>query len=84
MVAGIRKGRGKGKMGCARESFEFYRANFSLFLAVANTCHVFLDGTRSTWELNLFLLPGNTPSTETRIIEYRFDREVSQQGDCHV
>lgn len=77
MVAGIRKVRGKGKMGRARESIEFYRANFSLFLALANTCHVFLDEA-VYWELNLFLLPGNTPSTETRIIKYRFDREVSQ------
>ena len=25
-------------MGRARESIEFYRANFSLFLALANTC----------------------------------------------
>lgn len=65
-------------MGRARESFEFYSANFSLFLALANTCHVLLDETGFTWELNLFLLPGNTPSTETRVIKYRFDREVSQ------
>jgi len=65
-------------MGRARESFEFCRANFSLFLALANICHVFLDETGFIWELNLFLLPENTPSTESRIIKYRFDREVSQ------
>ena len=64
-------------MGRPRESFKFYHTNFSLFLALANTCHAILDETGFIWKLNLFLFLGNTPSTETRIIEYRFDGEVS-------
>lgn len=65
-------------MGRAKEFFKFYHANFSLFLALANTYHAILDETGFIWKLNLFLFLGNTPTTETRIIKYRFDQEVSQ------
>lgn len=68
-------------MGRARESFKFYRANFSLFLALSNISHVFLDETGYIWEFNWFLLLGTTPSTETTIIKYQFDREVSHSRE---